>query len=220
MAARLADHGGRKSPAVQKKNRLLAFGHPPFHRLAQGAGENATLWIISRGTPQISDPHDRHAFVIHPLVETHELVFPRLGVVPAFERWRCASQKDRSSFALSAQHGHVAGIVARGLVLFVGILVFLINDDDPGVFDRRKNRTPRANHNPGRAVVDFVPFVMALPFREVAVQHSDLVLHLGEAGLEALHRLRSEGDLRNEHQSGSAGIHRMADGAQVDFRFP
>ena len=98
--------------------------------------------------------------------------------------------------------------------------MFLIDDDDPWVFDRGKNRTPGANHDSCRSVVNFVPLVVAFALREVAMQHGNLVLHLGEAGLEPLHCLGSQCNLWNEHQSGSAGIDRMPDGAQVDFRFP
>ena len=75
--------------------------------------------------------------------------------------------------------------------MFVGILMLLIDDDDPGGFDRGKNRTPGTNHDSGRSVVDFVPLVVAFAFREVAMQHGNLVLHLGEAGLEPLHCLGS-----------------------------
>ena len=102
MAACLADHGGGKTPAVQKKNRLFSLCDSPFHCLAQGTRENAALWIIPRGTAQICDPHDGHAFVIHPLVKTHELVFSRLGIVPTFEGWCCTSQENGRTFTLAA----------------------------------------------------------------------------------------------------------------------
>ena len=120
MAAGFANHRGGKSPAVQKKDCLLALLDSPLDRFAKGFGQNPTSWIVAGGTPEIDHTHDGHAFVIDSLVESHESVFSRLGIVPTLERGGGAAEDDSGFFPTRTKDGHVAGIVAGGFVLLVG----------------------------------------------------------------------------------------------------
>ena len=75
----------------------------------------------------------------------------------------------------AAHDGHVARVVARRLLLLVGVLVFLIHDDQPERFDRREDRRARADHDARAALADPVPLVVALAVGQMAVQHGHRV---------------------------------------------
>ena len=51
-------------------------------------------------------------------------------------------------------------MVARGLLLLVRVLVFLVHDDEAERFDRRKNCRTRADDDARTALADFVPFIV------------------------------------------------------------
>ena len=140
--------------------------------------------------------------------------------MPAFEARGGAAEQHGRLLAVAAQDGHVARMVARCLVLLVGILVLLVHDDDAQVFERRKNRAARADDDPRGPAVDLVPLVVALAVGKVAVQDGDLFLHVREPGFEPLDRLRGQRDFGDEHQRGAPVIDRLADRAQVDFGLP
>ena len=164
-------------------------------------------------------PQASHS-IIDPVVQADEPVFSRQGVGPALEARRGAAEKHGRLLAMPAQDGHVPRMVARRFVLLVGILVLLIHNDDAEVFERGKNRAAGADDDPGCPAVDLVPLVVALAVGEVAVQDGDLLLHVREAGLEPLDRLRRQRDFRHENQRGAPVIDRLADRAQVDLGLP
>jgi len=53
----------------------------------------------------------------------------------------------------------------------------------------------------------------------VTVQHSDVVLRLGEAAFEAFCRARRKGDFGDENNCRASAVERRADGLQLNFRF-
>ena len=58
-------------------------------------------------------------------------------------------------------------MVARSAVLFVGVLMFFINDDDADVGQRCENGTAGADNNLCLTGTDSVPFIKAFALREV-----------------------------------------------------
>ena len=83
-------------------------------------------------------------------------------------------------------------MIARRFLLLVSRLVFLIDDDQPEIFQRREDRAARADHNPRPRGVDFVPFIVPLAFRQMAVQHRDRVVQVRKPAFEPLDRLRRQ----------------------------
>ena len=98
------------------------------------------------------------------------------------------------------------------LVLLVGRLVLLVDDDDAQVHRRGEQRAPRADHHVGQAVPDVPPLVEPLPLGQAMVQHCNPA---GESGLDDANRLRRQRDLRNQIDRLLALLYRMGDGAQV-----
>src|ERR1700736_3067997 len=90
-------------------------------------------------------------------------------------------------------------MIARSLLLFVRSFVFFVDNDESEPFDGSEDRAPSADGHARFAAVKLVPFVMAFASGEVAMKNRDqfsLKPHF-----EALNRLRSERNFRDQHQS-------------------
>ena len=115
----------------------------------------------ARGLAHVHDADVRHFLVIHALRQFKQRVFALFAIVITFERRRGRAEHDDGVFHLAAHDGHVARVVARRFLLLVGVLVFLVHDDEAERFDRRKNRRTRADDDAGAALANFVPFIVA-----------------------------------------------------------
>ena len=85
--------------------------------------------------------------------------------MPRLKRRRRRAEHDPGPLYLAAQHGSVAGVVARIVVLLVAWVVFLIYDDEPEIANRGENRATGPHDDTGVARADSVPFVVAFTFR-------------------------------------------------------
>jgi len=122
---------------------------------------------------------------------------------------------------VGAEHGEVAPVVAGiGAFLFVGVLVFFIDDDDAEIGEGGKDGTARADDDFGFAAADAVPLVEAFALGEVGVENGDLILDRGEAGFEPLDGLRGEGNLGQEDKHAFPLVDAVLGGLEVDFCFP
>ena len=88
--------------------------------------------------------------------------------------------------------------------------MLLVDDDQPEPAQRREDRRARADDDPRLAARDPLALVAALGVRQPRMEQGDA---LAEAGAEAAERLRSERDLRHEHdraetplEPGGAGL--------------
>jgi hypothetical protein len=93
--------------------------------------------------------------------------------------------------------------------------VLLVDHDQPEVVHRREDRRARADRDAGLARAQPPPLVVALALPQRGVQQRDGV---AEAGLEAAHGLRCEGDLGHQHDRALPALERRGRGAQVDLR--
>jgi len=66
-----------------------------------------------------------------------------------------------------------AGVVAGNAILFVGGVVFLVDDEDAQIFEWREYRRPRSDDNGHFFFPDFFPFQETLDVGEPAVQNCD-----------------------------------------------
>ncbi|MFM8981338.1 MAG: hypothetical protein ACKOLA_00235, partial [Spartobacteria bacterium] len=87
--------------------------NPSLDGLAKRFRQNSATGVVASRASESDHAHDRHTFVVHPLIQTNEAVFSRLGVVPTLEGGRGAAENNGGFFAVRAQDRHVAGIVAR-----------------------------------------------------------------------------------------------------------
>src|SRR2546421_302915 len=79
-----------------------------------------------------------------------------------------AAKHHRSIGDLAAHHCDIASLIARGLFLLVGGIVFFIHDDEREVFrfDRSKNCGAGPDNDAGLAAADAVPLLGTLVGRE------------------------------------------------------
>ena len=69
-------------------------------------------------------------------------------------------------------------MVARRLLLLVGVFMLLIDNDQPERMNRSEHRRSGSDHDARPALPDFVPLIMSLTAREVRMQHR----HKGSMG--------------------------------------
>ncbi len=93
--------------------------------------------------------------------------------------------------------------------------MLLVDHDQAEVRHRREDRRARAHHDARLAVADAPPLVVALPGRELAVQHRD---RRAEAAPGRAHQHRREADLRHEQDRAAAASERRLDGPEEDLR--
>ena len=105
-------------------------------------------------------------------------------------------------------------VEGMGLYLLVGPLVFFVDDDEPQVFQRRKQRAPRPDHHVVTAFSHVPPLVELLPRGHSTVQQGG---PSGEPRIDTLQRLGGKGDFRHQEQGPFSVAHHTVDGPQVDF---
>ena len=147
--------------------------------------------------------------------------FPRSAIVKTFQRRRGRAEHDGGAFHLAAHDGHVARVIARRFLLLVGVLVFLVHDDEAERFDRRKNRRARADDDARAALANLVPFIVAFAGGKMRMQHRDERLQFSgtEPRLESFDGLRRQRNFRHEHDGAFALFQRVREGLQINFRF-
>ena len=106
--------------------------------------------------------------------------------------------------------GHIAGYIARSLILLIAGFVLFVDDDNAHVFHRGEQRTAGANHHTGTSLADKIPLVEALTLRHAGMQHRHRV---AETTTKAGNRLRCQRNLGNQHNSAAALLELIFDGA-------
>ena len=132
--------------------------------------------------PHVDDADARELPVIHAVEQGGELVLAGHGVLVALHGGGGAAEQDGAALQVRAVHRDVPRMVARRILLLVGVLVLFIHDDEPEPLQRGEDGAARADDDAGRAVVDLVPFVVALAVGEMAVQYRHLLLRDGRSG--------------------------------------
>ena len=94
--------------------------------------------------------------------ERNQAILAGRRVVITLERRRRTSQDNDAFLDLRPYDGNVPRVISWSLFLFIGCLVLFIDDDEPHVFQRRKDSAARADNNPRAARMNLVPFVVAL----------------------------------------------------------
>ena len=204
VAAVAALHRARVAAPVQQEDALLAG--------REALGERALEWRTddrlkvartdrgARGVAaqraQVHDLHLRQLRASHTLGEREQPILARRRVDPAFEARRGAAQHRHRAFLVRPHDGDLAGVVPRRLALLVAGFVLLVDDDRAEVRERREDRRPRANGDLLLPPLEREPRVVALAVAERRVEHGHAV---AKDGPEAVHGLRSERDLRHEH---------------------
>ena len=112
-------------------------------------------------------------------------------------------QHHKSLFLDSPPQRHLSGTVPGVHFRFIGVLLFLVQNDEPQGFAGGKHRRTGANHHSGLSPADPVPLVIPLAFTEAAVKHRHQVL---KPGGKQSQKLGGQSDLRNQKHGASAPV--------------
>ena len=142
--------------------------------------------------------------------ELDKAVLTRLGILPGLGTGRCRSKKDftanrviiisHSTFLIPHICKHdssVSGVIARhGILLFVGGLVLLVDDDEAEALERQEDGTAGSEDNVvgiGREL--FLPYFYTLCIAIFGVVDAQTT---AKDTLQAFHHLYGKGNLRQE----------------------
>jgi hypothetical protein len=126
---------------------------------------------------------------VHALRESEEPVLSDSSVVITFERRRCAAQYGHAFLDLRSDNSDIARVISGRFFLFVCRFVFFIDNDESEIFQRREDRATRADCDASATRMNFMPFIVTFALGQMAMQHRDRVLHVGEAAFETLNCL-------------------------------
>lgn len=137
--------------------------------------------------------------------------------MPALQRRRRAPEHARRARPLRAHDRKVPGVVAHAVVLLVGVVVLLVDDDEPERAKGGEDRRPRPDDHVHLPASRQPPLPQSLGPGEPAVQHGHPPR---EARLHAPAELRRQPDLQHQEQGLLAGRRRPLRQRQVHLGLP
>jgi hypothetical protein len=99
------------------------------------------------------------------------------GIV-SFSLRRGGGKQKQCVFHHGAFFGHIVGIIARGRLTLIGMLLLLVHDDKAEILQRCKDGAAGAYHNVGIALLDHAPLQKAFSVIERRVLHSQTAADL------------------------------------------
>ena len=137
-----------------------------------------------------------------------------MGVEPRLDRRRRGRQHDWRLLEPRAHDRHVARVIDDALLLLVGALVLLIDDDEAEVGERQKERRARADNHGRLAACRRRPDAFALTLGQARMPFGR---PCPEARGEAVEKLRGQRDLRQEHKRLALLSQGFRDRLEIDF---
>src|SRR5260370_16599620 len=92
-------------------------------------------------------------------------------MVVSLKRRRRRSQQRNRAFHLRAHDCDVAPVISGSFFLFVAVLLFFIDNDQPEILERRKNRRPRSHNHARLTIPHAPPFSRSLPVPQPRFQY-------------------------------------------------
>ena len=188
------------SSPVEEQDRLLApaeaLAHPSDKSAAQGGCVPGGKFFF-----KVGELHLGQRGASESLFQLHQGVFSLLRLVVARQRRRGGREEHHRPVFSAAEPRHVVSQVFRGGLRFVGVLVLLVDNDEPDPWYGRENRRTGADGDIRVSVAETAPGVVSLSGGQAGVDHRHAV---SEARHETPHGLRGQGDLRHQHDDSLA----------------
>ncbi len=216
LPAGTAGYEGGKSPAVDEKHDLLPSPETVCHSLTERAAEYGAVAFCELL------PHVDHrsfgdpAFGHSPPAELHQMVSPTCSAVGALHGGRGRTQHHLCAAEARSRLRRLPGVIPRGILGLVGVLMLLIDDDKTEMGKWGKQRGAGADHDLTAAIQRPFPLVVALSLRHPGIHDGDTV---AEPGVKAHHRLPGEGNLRNEKNCLETLREYLLDHLHIDLGF-
>ena len=212
VAAGPAQRQGSIAAPIEEQERLLAAAprlfDPGDRARRQPSAALRPLALKIDG----SDAGQRR--LAEPRGEREPAVASGLGVEPRLERRRGRGEHDRRLFEPRAHDRHVARIVDDPVLLLIGAVVLLVDDDEAKVGERQEQSRTRADHYPRFTLRRRGPDALALALGEPRVPFGR---PRAEPGREPVEELRGERNLRQEHEPLAPLPERFGDGLEINL---
>ena len=214
VAADPAQRQRRIAAPVQEQQRLLAARQRLLHRGQQHRRNEAAA--LRRMAAHVNCVEVRQVRLGKAARQPQMPVAAMVGVDAAFDRGRRRDEDDRKVPQPPAHHGHVARRIGHAVLLLVGRVMLLIDDDQPQLLERQIQRRARAGDNAHIALGHLPPDFLAHFRRKVRMPFARLG---AEPVLKALDEGGGQGDFRQQDQRLFPGVKRGGDGFEIDFGF-
>ena len=129
--------------------------------------------------------------------KVHLVVTALVGIDPALDRRRRRGENDGKIADPAAHHRHVSGIVEHPVLLLVGRIVLLVDDDQAEILERQEQRRARAGDDMDVTFRHLPPDLFTHARCEIRMPLAGLG---AETVLETFKKSRRQGDFRQENQ--------------------
>ena len=215
MAAVLTGAYRAIAAAVEQQDRLLALQQIFLQLLCKLHADFPGIAAHKLGTHIHQLYRGQRIAAIAP-VHLHQLVAAGFGGIIAFHAGCCRGKQHQCIAVCRAPAGDLVRVVARRGFAAVGVLLFLVHDDQAQIFQRCKHCAACADNDIYTALLDHFPLQQALGMVECRVLHSH---PLAEVFLEAQDHLRGKADFRHKHHHGFAAGKHLLDQLKKHQRF-
>ena len=205
-------HKGREAAAILKEDDLLLS----FQTVDDGFHQFIGQELLSLLIAEIDDFYDRQSVVQRSLRQGMQRVFPGLSIVPAFQRGSGGTQNDLGIIHLRAHHCQVSALVTWSIILFVGLLVLLIHDNEPQSGHRGEDGAAGTDDDPAFAASDLLPLRETLCAAKLRMLDRQFI---AETAVETIHHLGCERDLRDQEDHPLILSQIFADQFDIHFGF-
>jgi hypothetical protein len=207
-AAVVAGQDAREAPAVEQDEALPSLGEGLAHGVEQRAAE-ALVGTVHAG---IQAAYRRGLRAVRARAQTQVPIAALAGLHQGLQRRCGGTENHRDGLDVTAHDREVAGVVAQAVLLLVGRVVFLVDDDQPEPRQRREQRRAGPEQEAPLPEAGVLPDPQPLACRQSRVQGRDLS---GEASADPLDQLRSQRDLRDQDQDLPVACERVRGSLEV-----
>ncbi len=144
-AAGAAERERRVAAPVEEQERLVATRERCLHGLGEPRRNKASARRAF--TAQIDGLDGWLVLAAEPLGKREPRVAPAPRVDFGLDRGRRRRQHDGNFRDMRPHHRHVAGVIAHAILLLVGRVMLLVDDDEPEIRIGQEQRGSRADHD-------------------------------------------------------------------------
>ena len=109
----------------------------------------------------------RHRRIGETRGQPHRFIAALIDIDDSFQRRRRRRQRHRKTTETAARHRHITGVIDNAFFLFIGVVMFFIDNDETQFLKRQKQRRSRAHHQPRASIRHAPPAAPPLRARQV-----------------------------------------------------
>ena len=203
-----------RTAPVEKQNALFTAAEV-FLQFGIEHGADRAGIAVSQLLLHVGNDDIRQLARVEAIRQRKIVIAAGLGVIAADNVRRRRAEQQQRAMLRTAKFCHVARMVARCALGFVGILLLLVDDEQAKVLHGRKDGAACADDDARKAGADAFPLIITLRERKAAVQNGHRISKVRGKRLDHLRRQR---DLGHEQDRPLPCRERLLDQVQVNER--